>query len=269
MALLHQRGHQQIELLIQQQSQSATAASTRERRRETLKLEVSKYRGVKEDPLLRWFLEMGDAIKARHINGEEMQVAFAKSNLSGLARTCALNLQLHNPNVFGSLAVFKTLLSQTFEPPRAEFRTLSELLTIKQGKRDVYAYAQHVRYLASCMVANPVSEFVLITIFLQGLIDGPVRNHSFCIELKSLEEAITTTVQESFSVRHAHTRLTPYLPSIRVEAGGPEPMNLCSVESERRRPSSSKQLQKCNRCQKLGHYAYECSASRVMSRNTE
>ena len=128
-----------------------------------------------------------------------MQVAFAKSNLSGRARNCALNLQLHNPNVFGSLAVFKTLLSQTFEPPRAELRTRSELLKIKQRKRDVHAYAQHVRYLSSCMVANPVSEFVLITIFLQGLIDGPVRNHLFRIELKWLEEAITTAVQEDFS----------------------------------------------------------------------
>ena len=60
--LLHQHGHQQTELLRQQQSQSATAASTRERRRETLKLEVSKYRGVEEDSLLRWFLKGDDAI---------------------------------------------------------------------------------------------------------------------------------------------------------------------------------------------------------------
>ena len=111
---------------------------------------------------------MDDAIKAYHIDDEEMQVAFAKSYFSGRARTWALYLQLQDPNLFGSLEVFKTLLSQTFEPPRAEFRTLSELLKIKQGKRDVHAYAQHVRYLASCMVANPVSEFVLITIFLQG-----------------------------------------------------------------------------------------------------
>ena len=76
-----------------------------------------------------------------------------------------------------------------------------------------HAYAQHVSYLASCMVANPVSEFVSITIFLQGLIDGPVRNHLFRNELKSLEEAITTAVQEDFSVRQAHTSLTPYRPS--------------------------------------------------------
>ena len=104
--LLHQHGHKQTELLRQQQSQSATAASTRERRRETLKLEVSKYRGVEEDSLLRWSLEVDDVIKARDIDDEEIQVAFAKSNLSERARTWALNLQLHEPNVFGSLAVF-------------------------------------------------------------------------------------------------------------------------------------------------------------------
>ena len=68
------------------------------------------------------------------------------------------------------------------------------------------------------MVANPVSEFVLIMIFLQSRIDGPVRNHLFRIELKSLEEAITTAVQEEFSVRQAHASLTPYRPSRRVEA---------------------------------------------------
>ena len=191
---------------------------------------------------MRWFIKVGDAIKARHIDDEEMQVAFAKPNLSGRARTWVLNMQLHDPNMSDMLVVVKTLLSQTFDPPRAEFRTLSELLKIKRGKRDVHAYAQHVRYLASCMVANPVSEFVVITIFLQGLIDGPVRKHLFRIELKSLEEAITTAVQEYFSVRQAHNSLAPYRPSRRVEAGGLEPMDLCSVESERPHYSRSKQL---------------------------
>ena len=40
------------------------------------------------------------------------------------------------------------------------------------------------------MVAKPVSEFVLITIFIEGLSDGPVRDHLFCGELKLLLEAI-------------------------------------------------------------------------------
>ena len=139
--LLHQHIHQQTELLRQQQSQSATSASTHERRRGTLTLEVSKYQGVEEDSLLRWFLEGDDAIRARHIDDEEMQVAFAKSNLSGRTRTWALNLRLHDLSVLGSLAGFKALLIQTFTPPRAEFRTLTELLKIKQGKRDVHVHA--------------------------------------------------------------------------------------------------------------------------------
>ena len=108
----------------------------------------------------------------------------------GDAKNWALNLKLHDLNVFGSLEIFKTLLSETFEPPRAEFRTLSKLLKIKQGKRKVHAYAQTVRYLARCMVVNPVGEFVLITTFIQVLADGPVRVHLFRGELKTISEAI-------------------------------------------------------------------------------
>ena len=128
----------------------------------SLKLEISKHRGVEEDFLLRWFVEVDGAIEARRIDSERMRLAFAQSYLAGDARNWALNLKLHDPNVFGPLEIFMTLLSETFEPPRVEFRSLSELLEIKKGKRKVHAYAQHVRYLASCMVVNPVSEYVLI-----------------------------------------------------------------------------------------------------------
>ena len=111
-----------------------------------------------------------------------MKIAFTKSNLSGSSRTWALNFQIKDPNVLGSFAAFKALLGQSFEPSRAEFRTITELLKVKQGKRDVHTYAQHVRYHASCMVANPISDYALITVFLQGLTDGPVRIHLFRIE---------------------------------------------------------------------------------------
>ena len=100
------------------------------------------------------------------------------------------------------------MLSETFEPPREEFRTLSELLEIKQRKRKANAYAQHVRYLASCMVGNPVSEFVKITIFIQGLSDGPVRDHLLRGELETYSKAIYAAEQEDSSVRQAHTTLT-------------------------------------------------------------
>ena len=55
-------------------------------------------------------MELDDAITARHIVDEEMQIAFAQSNLAGHAKTWALDLKLHDPNVFGSLDVFKSVL---------------------------------------------------------------------------------------------------------------------------------------------------------------
>ena len=110
------------------------------------------------------------------------------------------------------------------------------------------------------MVENPIPDLVLITVFLQGFTDGPVRSHLFRIELNSVEEVITTAVQEDFNVRQAHTGVAPYRPARRVEAGGPEPIDLCHAGSESSRVNDYKKSQKCYKCKKTGHYAYECSA---------
>ena len=67
--LLHQQGSQQTELL---------STVTYTRRPRTLKIDISKYKGVDEDSLLRWFVELDDAIRAIHIIDEEMQTAFAQ-----------------------------------------------------------------------------------------------------------------------------------------------------------------------------------------------
>uniref|UniRef100_A0AAV1TX50 CCHC-type domain-containing protein n=1 Tax=Peronospora matthiolae TaxID=2874970 RepID=A0AAV1TX50_9STRA len=249
-ALLHQQGSQQAELLREQgfqqfellrQQQAAAGGSMHSRRPETLKIDISKYRGVEEDSLLRWFVELDDAIRARRIDDGDMQVAFAQSNLAGRAKTWVLGLKLHDPYAFGSLEVFKSRLRQTFEPPRAEFRARTELLKLKQGKRDVHAY---------------------------GLADGPVKTHLFRLELDSLEQAISIAEQEDFSLRQARASSTSYRQPRRYDNGGPEPMELCYVESEKARSTGYKKLQRCNRCQKTGHYAYECSAPRPVSRDT-
>ena len=162
------------------QHQSQSAQSTRERIQESLNLDISKYHGLENGSKLGWFVEVDGATEARRIDDERIQVAFAQSYLAGNARNWALNLKLHDLNVFGSSDIFKPLISKTFEPPRGELKTLSELLEIKKVNRKIHAYAQHVVYLASCMVVNPVSEFVKITIFIQGRADGLVRDHLFC-----------------------------------------------------------------------------------------
>uniref|UniRef100_A0AAV1UAE6 Retrotransposon gag domain-containing protein n=1 Tax=Peronospora matthiolae TaxID=2874970 RepID=A0AAV1UAE6_9STRA len=132
---------QKIDLLQQQGSHQSMGGPTHMIQPETLKINISRYKGTDEDSLLRWFVELDDAIKARQIEGDEMQVTFALSNLTGRAKTWALGPKLHDPNLFESLETLKSRLKETSEPPRAELRSRSALLRLKQGKRDVHAYA--------------------------------------------------------------------------------------------------------------------------------
>uniref|UniRef100_A0AAV1VMK3 Uncharacterized protein n=1 Tax=Peronospora matthiolae TaxID=2874970 RepID=A0AAV1VMK3_9STRA len=78
---------QKIALLQQQGSHQSMGGPTHMRRPETSKMDFSRYKGTDEDSFLRWFVELDDAIRARHIEGDEMQVTFAMSNLTGRAKT--------------------------------------------------------------------------------------------------------------------------------------------------------------------------------------
>ena len=108
-----------------------------------------------------------------------------------------------------------------------------------------------------------------MTVFMQGLVDGPVRNHLLHLELKTFEEEILDAEQKNCGMIEAHARSISCLPTRRQITGGSEPMDTCYVESERPRSSNNKPLQKCNRCQKLEHYAYECSSPRTVPNCTD
>uniref|UniRef100_A0AAV1UDV6 Retrotransposon gag domain-containing protein n=1 Tax=Peronospora matthiolae TaxID=2874970 RepID=A0AAV1UDV6_9STRA len=208
-------------LLRQQGSLQSMGGPTHMRRPETLKIDISRYKGADEDSVLRWFVELDDAIRARHIEGDEMQVTFAPSNLTGQAKTWALGLKLHDPNVFESLEILKARLKETIEPPRAESRVRSAPLRLKQGKRDVHAYAQHLRYLASSVTENPADEPTLINVFIYGLVDGPVKTYMFREDFHTLEKAIAYAEQEDFNLRQSEANTSNYRPKRRQETGGP------------------------------------------------
>ena len=70
-------------------------------------------------------------------------------------------------------------------------------------------------------------------------------------------------------MRQAHASSSSYRPPIRQETGGPELIDLCFVKSEIPRSSNNNRLQKCNRCQKLGHYVIECTAPHPVLNSTE
>uniref|UniRef100_A0AAV1UR64 Retrotransposon gag domain-containing protein n=1 Tax=Peronospora matthiolae TaxID=2874970 RepID=A0AAV1UR64_9STRA len=116
-----------------------------------------------------------------------MQVTFILYILTKRAKPWASGLNLHDQNVFESLEILKSLLKETVEPPRSEFRARSALLRLKQGKRDLHAYAQHLRYLASSVTKNPVDEHTLINVFIYGLVDGPVKTYMLQEDFHTLE----------------------------------------------------------------------------------
>lgn len=245
-------------LLREQGSLQSAHGPTHARRPEFLKIDISKYKGDEDDSLLRWFVELDDAIAARHIEGDKMQVTFALSNLTGRAKVWALVLKLQDSHTFGSLNVLKSWLREISEPPSAESRARSALLRLKQRKRDVHGYAQHLRHLASCATEHPVDGYTLIDTFLQGLADGPVRTYMFREEFHTLDQAIAYAEQEDYSLRQSRATSTSCSPPRRQENVDPEPMDLCYVESEVPRTQNHKGSTRCKRCQKIGHYFYEC-----------
>uniref|UniRef100_A0AAV1UDT8 Retrotransposon gag domain-containing protein n=1 Tax=Peronospora matthiolae TaxID=2874970 RepID=A0AAV1UDT8_9STRA len=235
---------QKIDLLQQQGSHQSMGGPMDTRRPETLEIDISRHKGTDEDSLLRWFVELDDAIRARHIEG----------------------LKLHDPNVFESLGILKSRLKETFEPQRAEFKARSALLRLKKGKRDLQAYAQHLRYLASSVTENPVDEHTFINVFIYGLVDGSVKTYMFREDFHTQEKAIAYTEQEDFSLRQSQANSSNYRPTRRQETGGPEPMDPCYIESENSRSLSHKRMARYHRCQKIGHYAHECSVPSTATR---
>jgi hypothetical protein len=259
-AALREQVSQQSDLLRQKEQQTAASAA-RPRHIETLKVEVSKYRAVEGDSLLRWLVELDDAIVARRITDEAMRVTFAMSNLGGRAKAWALGLKLKDRNCFPTYGEFRDRLRQAFEPPKSEFRARSEFLELRQGKRDIHAYAQQARYLVSCIVQDPVDDQTQVVTYVKGLVDGPIKTHLFRSYPEDLERAIELSLEEEFSLRQAYVHSSSYRPAKRDESGDPEPMDLSVAVGSNDQPRD-RGKRTCNRCKKLGHFAFECLAPR-------
>ena len=100
-----------------------------------------------------------------------------------------------------------------------------------------------MRHLTICITVDPLNQQTLITLFMQGLTDGPVKTYLFRLEFNTLEEARRVAEQEDFSVKQAHANSNSYRSSRRQENGGPEPMDLCNTRSESSRVNNYKKLQ--------------------------
>lgn len=219
-----------------------------------LKLDVSKYHGEGKENLARWLTEVNMALDARQIVRDDYKVAFAMSNLRGRAKDWAFGCKMRDSDCFESYYQFVETLKAAFEPPKTEFRLKAQLLAIKQGNKNLYDYVQKIRFLVAGITTNPVDEDTLVSIFLQGLKDGPVRTHLFRMYPNNLEEAISIALQEEFSRTQAMRQNMMATP--RPQPRDPMAMDLSSAEAQMK--SSDKSRIECFRCKKLGHYARDC-----------
>jgi Retrotransposon gag protein len=275
--LSHDAQHASIAQFIQneldaaqlQVSELSERAAGRKPRVETLKVDVSKFRGAAGESLLRWFVELEAAMIARCIESDSMQVTFAMSHLAGRAKTWAFGRKMANANCFPTYQHLKQELQNTFEPPKTEFRARAEFLSMRQGKRDIHAYAQYARHLVSCIVSQPIDDMTQVVTFMAGLQDGPVKTHLFRVYPETLEQAISLAIQEDFNLQQAYVHSAAYKPkhqNVSVHSDGAEPMELCAVNAGS--PQQSKKGVTCNRCQQRGHFAYECVAPRPVPRKS-
>lgn len=221
-------------------------------RRKPVRLEVPKYNGASEDNLAHWLLSVRKAAAAQLIEDQDLLVAFALSHLAGRARDWSYSKLMTDENVFPTWDSFVEQLQAAFQPANAQMRFKAKLLSCRQGKRSLHEYVQELRYLNAAVASDPLSESTKITIFLEGLEQGPARTQLYRQIPTTLDEAFQVALMEEHAAKSARG-----IPSTPPRGNGTSndvtPMDLGSIETIR-----------CYTCGGSGHMARDCRRGRPM-----
>ncbi|KAF0709893.1 hypothetical protein AaE_012738 [Aphanomyces astaci] len=172
-------------------------------RLKSIKLDVAKFGGAESDKLLRWLLQVSTAADAQRIPDDATRVTFAMSHLKGRAEDWAFSKRLTGRHCFPSFAVFETKVKAMFLPPNSVIAR-SIYLVCKQGKRSLQEFIQDLRFLANINDEESLPESLRVTVFMDGLNQGPVCSQLFCVYPDTFEEAVRIALSESFSSSSAH-----------------------------------------------------------------
>jgi hypothetical protein len=229
-----------------------------------LKLDVAVYHGKEDENLNRWLTEVSVALDVQKIREQKQQVAYGMSKLRGRARDWAYACIMKDAACFPYFATFRQGLIDVFQPPKCEFRIRQQLLAVRQGNQSLHEYVSKVRSLSTNLTSAPMDEDTLVALFLHGLKDGPVRTQLFRMYPKTLEEAISTSIQEEFSRTQAQRsggfskgNVNP-LKFPQKFGRDPMAMDVSTVTTGfQRKPMDQSKIQ-CFRCKKYGHMIKDC-----------
>ncbi|POM81795.1 Gag protein [Phytophthora palmivora] len=140
-----------------------------------------------------------------HVWTERLRVAFALSNLGGLAETWEYIRKSTSLGCITTWAQLREQLSAAFHPTNYECHQRSRFLVCKQGKCEMHEYIQEMRALAASLVGNPLPEHIKVTVFMDGLKVGPSHTQLFRVHANYMEEANQIALQEEHSHRQALT----------------------------------------------------------------
>jgi hypothetical protein len=114
----------------------------------------------------------------------------------------------------------------------------ARMLGCKQGKRSLHEFVQELQYLRAALTSDPLPESLLVTLFMEGLRQGPARLQLFRRIPQTLDQAIKEAFMEEYSHRSANGN-----------SKGPSPMELNNADLRNVR---------CYRCNEMGHLANKC-----------